>query len=196
MSKLQSPVLLAKIGAPHGVHGQVRVTSFTRDPLAVGDYGPLTGKDGRTFTITKMRPAKNVLIVTFRELDTRELAQSARGLELFVERKCLPENTDEDEFYIDDLVGMQVFDKDLQPVGRVHDIANFGAGDLLEISPQLESGEFGSSTWFLAFTKINVPEIDLKNRRIFIVRPAEISERDSDGNDGETSEVERGRNNG
>ncbi len=168
MSKLQSPVLLAKIGAPHGIHGQVRVTSFTRDPLAVGEYGPLTGRDGRTFTITKVRPAKNVLIVTFKELDTRESAQSVRGMELFVERKCLPESADEDEFYIEDLIGMEVLDKHLQPVGKVHDISNFGAGDLLEISPQLENGKSGSSTWYLAFTKINVPEIDLENRRIVL----------------------------
>lgn len=180
MHKLQNPVLLAKIGAPHGVRGQVRVTSFTQDPMAIGDYGPLISKDGQSFTITNMHAAKNVLVVTFKELVSRELAQDARGLELFIERDSLPQSEDEDEFYIDDLINLDVLDEDQNTIGKVHSISNFGAGDLLEIAPLLKNGTTGSKTWFLEFSKINVPKIDLKNRQVFIVYPTQISERDSD----------------
>ncbi|MCP4184772.1 MAG: 16S rRNA processing protein RimM [Hyphomicrobiales bacterium] len=179
MSKLQDPVLLAKIGAPHGVRGQVRVTSFTQDPMAIDDYGPLTSKDGQSFTITKFHLARNVLVVTFKELTTRELAQNARGLELFIERNCLPRN-DDDEFYINDLINLDVLDEDQIKIGKIHGISNFGAGDLLEITPILENGRTGSKTWFLEFTKINVPKINLETHQVFIVHPTQISERDSD----------------
>ncbi len=179
MSKLQNPVLLAKIGAPHGVRGQVRVTSFTQDPMAIDSYGPLTTKDGQTFTINKIHSAKNVLVVTFKELTTREHAQNAHSLELFIERDCLPQN-DDDEFYINDLIDMDVLDEEQIKIGEIRGISNFGAGDLLEIAPILEDGGTGSKTWFLEFTKINVPKINLENHQVFIVHPTQISERDSD----------------
>ncbi len=58
MSKLKNPVLMAVIGAAHGIKGELRVKTFTGDPLALGDYGPLFAKDGRAFEILDIRPAK------------------------------------------------------------------------------------------------------------------------------------------
>ena len=180
MSNLQNPVLLAKIGAPHGVRGQVRVTSYTDDKIAFADYGPLSGSDGRHYSVTHARVAKNVVIVSFKQVTSREEAEKLRGVELSIERDLLPQNTDEDEFYIGDLIGMEVIDIEGRVVGKILALPNFGAGDLLEISPRLESGTFGANSWFLAFTKTNVPDVDLEKRRVTIIRPAEISERDSE----------------
>ena len=53
-----SPVLLATIGAAHGVRGEVRVKSFAADPMALADYGPLFAEDGRSFEIERLRPAE------------------------------------------------------------------------------------------------------------------------------------------
>jgi len=195
MSKLQNPVLLAKIGAPHGIRGQVRVTSFTQNPMAIRDYGPLVSKKGQELTITNMHSAKNVLVVTFKELTTREQAENIRGQELFVERNRLSQNDDEDEFYIDDLVGLDVLDENQTKIGKIHNIANFGAGDLLEIAPISGNGNTGSKTWFLEFTKVNVPNIDLEKRRLFIVYPTQISERDLD-EDTDFADVNREDNDG
>ena len=192
MSKLQNPVLLAKIGAPHGVQGQLRVTSFTEDNLALGDYGPLYSKDGKKFTVTKARPAKNVVVVTFKEVTSRELAEQCRGLELYIERSKFPEPDDEDDFYINDLIGMQAVDPSGQVIGKIIAIENFGAGDLLEIAPTENSGKSTGSTWYIAFTRQNVPDIDLQNRRITIARPDEISERDEDGQDPDKDDLQDG----
>ena len=180
MRHLKHPVLLGKIGAPHGVRGEVRVTSFTQDPQALGDYGPLTTADGRSLTLTKSRPAKNVLVASFKEIKSREDAENHRGVELFIERDSLPENTQEDEFYIGDLVGMLVVDGDNNPLGKILDVPNFGAGDLLEISPALANGKYGTNTWFLAFTRENVPDIDIAQKIIRVEMPKQISERDKD----------------
>jgi 16S rRNA processing protein RimM len=183
MSNLQNPVLIAKVGAPHGVRGQVRVTSFTEDKTALGDYGPLSGKDGRKYCVTHARAAKNVLVVSFKEIKTRQQAESLRGVELFVERNSLPENIDENEFYLCDLIGMEAIDSQRHIIGRIQAVPNFGAGDLLEISPKLESGTFGGNSWFIAFTGTNVPDIDLDNKQVTIIRPSEISERDTESDD-------------
>ncbi len=178
MSNLKNPVLLGKIGAPHGVQGELRVSSFTDDPMALGDYGVLRSRDGREFTLKKARPAKNVLVVRFKEIQTRNDAENVRGVELFVERSALPQNAEGDEFYIDDLIGMETIDEDKQVTGKIHGVPNFGAGDLLEISPKTATDRFGTNTWFLAFTKENVPEIDFEKRLVRIVMPNQISERD------------------
>lgn len=177
MAKLNDPVLMAKIGAPHGVRGELRVTSFTDNPQAFGDYGKLSSKDGHSFTVSKSRPAKNVLVVSFKEIQNREDAEKVRGLELFIERDNLPDTTN-DEFYIQDLVGMLVLDDTKSVIGKIQDIPNFGAGHLLEIAPKISADRFSSNTWYLAFTKDNVPEIDMNSRQVFIIQPSEISERD------------------
>ena len=49
MTNLKNPVLMAVIGAAHGIKGELRVKTFTGDPLALGGYGPLFAKDGRAF---------------------------------------------------------------------------------------------------------------------------------------------------
>ncbi|TIX74937.1 MAG: ribosome maturation factor RimM, partial [Mesorhizobium sp.] len=55
MTKPQNPVQMAVIGAAHGIKGELRVKTFTGDPLALADYGPLYARDGRAFQIIDIR---------------------------------------------------------------------------------------------------------------------------------------------
>ena len=52
-------ICLGQIGAPHGVRGEVRLWSFTADPEAIADYGPLETEDGRVVQIKSLRAAKD-----------------------------------------------------------------------------------------------------------------------------------------
>jgi 16S rRNA processing protein RimM len=131
MKKLEKPVQMAVIGAPHGVRGEVRVKTFTGDPQALGDYGPLVTEDGRTFTVASIRPAKNVMVVRFKEITSREAAEAVTGISLFVDRSALPDDLDEEEFYHADLVGLEIRDETGATVGKVTSIQNFGGGDIL-----------------------------------------------------------------
>src|SRR5690606_18320146 len=96
---------MAVIGAPHGIRGEVRVKTFTGDPLALGDYGPLRAADGRKFTVASIRPAKNVVVVRFKEITSRDAAEAVTGIELFIDRAALPDDLEDDEFYHADLIG-------------------------------------------------------------------------------------------
>ncbi len=176
---MKNPVLLAQVGAAHGIKGEVRVKAFG-DPEALGDYGSLRAKDGRKFKIVRMRPAKAVLVVKFKGVNSRDEAEALNGLELFVDRSALPDDIDEDEFYITDLIGCDVLDESGEHIGALMNVADFGAGDLLEISPLLPSGGLGGELWYLPFTRANVPVVDLEKHAISIRRPDEVSERDSD----------------
>ena len=161
-------VLVGRIGAAHGVRGEVRVRSFTDDPMALGAYGPLATGDGRTLTVAAARPAKGMLVVRFAEVADRERAEALNGSDLFVPRSALPA-PDKEEYYHADLIGLPVFDAEDRPLGVVAAMPDFGAGPLLEIA-----GDDGE-TAFVPFTRAAVPVIDLAGGRIVVDRPGEVA---------------------
>lgn len=181
--KLENPVLLAQVGAAHGIRGEVRVKSFTGDPLAIGDYGSLWSEDGRKFKITNLRPQKTVVVVKFKGINTREEAEALNRLELFVDRSSLPDDTEDDEFYVTDLIGCDVLDGEGKHIGAVLTVPDFGAGSVLEIAPLNAAGGLSSKTYFLDFTHENVPHVDFEKWAITISPPLEVSERDQESSD-------------
>ena len=165
---MAAPVCVARIGAAHGVRGAVRLWTFTEDPLAVKDYGPLMTKDGtRQFEVTHAREAKDHLVVTLKGVASRDDAERLNGLELYVPRDRLPE-TDDNEYYHTDLIGLAAVTTTEQPLGKVIAIHNFGAGDIIEIAPPQ------GATMLLPFTNAVVPTVDLAGGRVVIDLPQEI----------------------
>jgi 16S rRNA processing protein RimM len=162
-----SRVLVGVVGAPHGVRGGVRVKSYTEDPLDLGSYGPVETEDGRRLDVERVRPAKEVVVARFRGVDDREAAEALKNKKLYVAREKLPPPDDEDEFYHADLVGLPVTTPDGTELGTITAVPDFGAGPLLEIKPAK-----GGPTVLLAFTKANVPEVDLAARKVIAVPPA------------------------
>lgn len=163
-----APICVARIGAAHGVRGAVKLWTFTEDPLAVKDYGPLMTKDGaRQFELAQVREAKDHLVVTLKGIATRDDAERLNGIELYVPRDRLPE-TDDDEYYHADLIGLAAVNAADEPLGRVIAIHNFGAGDIIEIAPAK------GATMLLPFTNAVVPTVDLAGGRVVIELPQEI----------------------
>jgi 16S rRNA processing protein RimM len=167
-------ILLAQIGAPHGIKGEVRVKPFG-DPEMLDQYGKLETSDGKKFKIKRMRPQKNMMVVKFEGVNTREEAENLNRVELFIDRTKLPELEDEDEFYIEDLIGMDVQNEAGEVIGTILAVPNFGADDMIEVKPANSS-----STYYLPFTKEIVPELDFENGHITVIPPVEVSERDED----------------
>jgi 16S rRNA processing protein RimM len=163
-----APICVARIGAAHGVRGAVKLWTFTEDPLAVQEYGPLLTKDGaRQFEIAHVREAKDHLVATFKGVATRDDAERLNGIELYVPRDRLPA-TDEDEYYHADLIGLAAVNAAGEPLGRVLAIHNFGAGDIIEIAPPR------GATMLLPFTNAVVPTVDLAAGHVVIELPREI----------------------
>jgi 16S rRNA processing protein RimM len=167
-----APVCVARIGAAHGVRGAVKLWTFTEDPLAVQRYGPLMTKDGtRQFEVTHVRETKDHLVATLKGVATRDEAERLNGVELYVPREKLPD-TDDDEYYHADLIGLAVVTTADQPLGHVVAIHNFGAGDIIEIAPPK------GATMLLPFTNAVVPTVDLAGGRVVIELPEEIEGED------------------
>ena len=159
-------ICVAQIGGPHGIRGEVKLKSFTADPMAVCNYGLLESEDGSArFALETVRPAKGHLIVRLRGVDDRSAAERLTNLELFVPRERLPAPA-ADEFYHADLIGLCAVDRDGTEVGRVVAVHDFGAGDIIELQPVA-----GGPTKMLPFTETFVPSIDIAGRRIVVAPP-------------------------
>ncbi|MBN8971881.1 MAG: ribosome maturation factor RimM [Rhizobiales bacterium] len=161
-------VCIARIGAAHGVRGAVKLWTFTEDPFAVLDYGPLSTKDGgRRFEVSNAREAKDHLVATLQGVTTRNDAEKLNGIELYVPREKLPPAED-GEYYHVDLIDLAAVSMDGAPIGRVVAIHNFGAGDVIEIAPPK------GATLLLPFTDAVVPTVDIAGGRVVIEMPGEV----------------------
>lgn len=160
-------IRVARIGAAHGVRGEVKLWPFTQDPLAVADYGPLETEDGtRRFEIETLRAAKDHLVARLKGIGDRDAAEKLRNVDLFVSRDKLPSIEEADTFYYADLVGMAAVTPDGVPLGKVTAIHNFGAGDLIEIATTA-----GGEPLLLPFSEAVAPKVDTALRQITIVLP-------------------------
>ena len=153
---------MAQATGAFGVKGEIKVRPFTDDPDACVSYGPLLDAEGRVVLTPKThRPVKHALAVTAPEVATREDAQALNGTLLHVPRSVLPE-PDEDEFYFEDLQGLDVKSTDGKRIGTVVAVHSFGAGDMLEIKPK------EGPSFFHPFTKVAVPKVDIGAGRVVV----------------------------
>ncbi len=162
-------LLMGRIGAAHGIKGEVRIQSFTEEPLALADYGPLsTNKPGLVIEIEAARATTNVLVARLKGVTDRTQAEKLNGVELYVDRDKLPPTEEEDDFYHADLIGLDVRLSDGSVLGKVTAIPNFGAGDLLEVRDE-RTGD----TYLYPFTKAVVPEVHIAEGYLVIEVPIE-----------------------
>ena len=159
-------VCLGQIGAAHGVRGEVRLRSFTSDPAAIADYGPLETEDGRVLEIEALRPAKDHFVARLSGIGDRDSASALTNTKLYVPRERLPRTEDPDEFYHADLIGLAAVDRAGKTLGTVVAIHNFGAGDLVEVRPQA-----GGTTELVPFDTTRVPEVDIASGKIVVHLP-------------------------
>ncbi len=180
MNGLKNPIQMATVGAAQGIKGEVRLKTFTGDPLAIADYGRLHASDGRVFEIVDIREHKDMAVVRLKGVNDRSAAEALTGTELFVDRSMLPDDLDEEEFYHADLIGMDAVDLDGNPIGKVVAVHNYGGGDIVEIR------RGGKSTVLIPFTKASAPSVDIAMRTMRVDTVAaglvdEPEERDPDG---------------
>lgn len=152
---MSGTVLLGVVIGAQGIQGEVKVKTFTGEPEAVGDYGPLQDAGAtRTFQLKVLRLSKgDVVIARIKGVEDRNAAEALKGTELHVLRSALPQ-AGEGEFYFADLVGLTAMMSG-RVLGSVTAVHNYGAGDMLEV--KTESGRSA----MVPFTDDAVPVVDL-----------------------------------
>lgn len=159
-------VSVGKIVNFHGIKGEAKVgysknqqdffmsldTVYLKNE---GEYAPLK--------ILSARPHKNMMIVKFEGINSINEILPYKGELLFVEDTIIRENLDEDEFLIDELVGLEVYDNtDGKKLGFVIGVSNNGASDLISVKTN------SKKICLIPFVKAIVPIVDIQNKKIII----------------------------
>jgi 16S rRNA processing protein RimM len=160
--------MLGVVTGAHGVRGEVKVKTFTAEPRSLVRYGALEDESGaRRFKARIRGGARGLVIAAFDGVATRDQAEALKGVKLYVARAALPKPK-RGEYYIADLVGLAAVNRDGTRLGRVSEVLNYGAGDVLEIARD------DGTTLLLPFADRMVPEVDIAAGRIVIEPPQEI----------------------
>ena len=120
------------ITGTHGLHGEVRVFPTTDDPAKFKKLKKVYLQDGPDMTeleIAGVKFFKNMVILKFRGYDRIEDVQSCKGKDLYVPRENAVK-LEKDEYYIADLIGLNVVLEDGTPLGRLDDVLQTGANDV------------------------------------------------------------------
>jgi 16S rRNA processing protein RimM len=162
-------VLLGHIAGAHGIRGAVLVRSYTAEPEGIASYGPLQGEDGRaSFVLSVEGETAKGLICRVEGISDRTGAEALKGTALFVTRDRLPP-PDEGEYYHADLIGLAAKTEAGEPLGVVVAVANYGAGDILDVRP-----DGASRTVLYPMTDDVVRRVDVAGGVIVLAPPAEV----------------------
>ena len=158
-------VSIGKITNFHGIAGEAKV-GYTKgkERQLLNEEKFFVQKDGeyKELNLSKIRFHKNTAIIKFKEFSSINDVMEYKGCSVLIPVENLRNSLEEDEFLVDDLVGVEVFDGENNFVGRVAFIDKQGASDLLCIKNN-EDKEF-----LVPFVRALVPEVDLKNNKIVI----------------------------
>ena len=125
----------------HGVRGEVKVFPTTDDPARFKKLKNVILDDGKTqrdMEISGVKFFKNMVILKFKDLDDMNEAQKLRQAKLFVTRDNAVE-LQENEYFIADLIGMQVVSDEGEELGEISDVLQTGANDVYVIQKEKQA---------------------------------------------------------
>ncbi len=162
MSKFVS---VGKILNFHGIKGEAKVGfSKNQQDFFLGLKSVFIKKDSEylPFEIESIRLNKTFALIKFAEISSINELLEYKGCLLFVQEELIRESLDEDEFLIDELVGLGVYDTNDKNLGFVVGVSNNGATDLLSV--KTKTGKVS----LVPFVKAIVPAVDIKSKKITV----------------------------
>ncbi|WP_293745735.1 ribosome maturation factor RimM [uncultured Paraglaciecola sp.] len=139
MSLASDTLVIGIIGAPYGVKGWVKITSYTHDLDGVFAYTPwLLGQvqEGNEYVVDQWRTHNKGLVAKLVGVDNRDDAESIKNLEISIKAEMLPE-LDDSDVYWRELVGMQVVTDKGYNLGVIKELFETGANDVLLVKANL-----------------------------------------------------------
>lgn len=148
----------------HGIKGEVKVYPYTDDIVSLSKkkYVYLDESIESKININLCGIQKNMLLVKFEKIDTVEEAEKLRNKYIYVLKEEL-DSLEEDNYYVDDLISMQVVDiKNNKAIGTITYVFNTGANDIYEVL--LEDGKKA----YLPAIKQVVKKVDVDEKKMYV----------------------------
>jgi len=161
-------ILIGVITSPHGIKGAVKVKFFTDDFKNLLNYSFFDANNQKINFTNINFTDKSLAICFIDNVSNRNEAENLSKTQIYINRDSLPE-TYPGEFYIRDLVECEVKDEELNIIGKVKEVLNFGAGDIVEV-------EFTDKTKkFISFNGENFPTVNIEKKfLIFKVKELDL----------------------
>lgn len=161
-------ILIGEIATAHGIKGFVKLRSFVDDETLFESDDVFTAETGdKKISLKLKNQMKGDWLAEVKGVSDRNEAERLRGTKLYIDRDALPD-ADDGEYYIEDLKGLRVVDKDGKEIGVALSVENFGASDLLDIKPP------GGSSFYIPFTDDTVLGVDFENGVITVEMPETV----------------------
>ncbi len=172
---MSASTVVARIGKPHGLRGEVTVQLHTDEParrLAVGEVLATEAAPGsgvpRELTVRSTRVHRGIWLVAFEGVPDRTGAEGLRGTRLVIDADDpdAAEDDEEDTFTEDELVGLRVLGPSGAVLGEVAGLELGAAQDRLRV--RLDDGREG----LVPFVAALVPEVDVEGGHVVVDAPA------------------------
>ncbi len=158
-------ILIGEITTAHGIKGYVKVRCYAEDEALLEHSGVHNAEvGGKPVHLTLKSGVKSNWIAEVKGVIDRNEAETLRGTKLYLDRDVFPD-TDEGEYYVEDLKGLKVIDKDGKEIGIVLDVDNFGASDIIDIKPP------SGPSFYIPFTDETVLNVDFDAGTVTIDMP-------------------------
>lgn len=112
--------------------------------------------------VSSVRFNKTFALIKFKDINSIEGLIPYKGCLIFVEEQFIRENLDEEEFLIDELIGLDVFDLENNQIGVVVGVSNNGTNDLISVRSKTKKISL------VPFVKELVPSVEIKNKKIVV----------------------------
>ena len=123
-------MIIGKILKPQGIHGELKVKPQIDEQNFLVLKSVLI--DGKTHTIKKASAREGFVYLSFDEVLDRNAAELLRDKDICAsQEELLP--LEDNQYYVDDLIGCSVLTQEGEKLGKVVDVQNFGASDILII---------------------------------------------------------------
>ncbi len=166
---MEGIISVGKILNFHGILGIAKVGYSNAETIS-GLKKVLIKKDGKeeTFTVQSVKFHKNFALVKFKEINSIDELLPYKGQNIFIQKEEVEKSLDEDEFLIQDLIGLNAFDNNDDFIGVISDVKTSAGNDLLCIKPEDETkGEI-----LVPFAKELVPIVDINKKKV-VIKPIE-----------------------
>jgi 16S rRNA processing protein RimM len=166
----ENTLVVGKIGAPHGVKGWVRITSYTEKSDGIFDFSPwkltLQGTV-KEYKVIDWKHQNKHLLARIEGVDTRDDAELIKNAEIRVDEALLPE-LDKDEFYWRDLIGLSVVSDKGYNLGKVEQLFETGANDVMLVKANVKDA-FGMKQRMIPYLFDQVvKQVDLESAVITV----------------------------
>lgn len=149
-----------KIVNTHGIKGEVKIYSYTDNPSNILNLKKVYIENVE-YQVERIRLASNMFILKLKGIDRIEDTVSIKNKEIY--REVLKKEKESlEEFFVRDLIGLDVVDEEENKIGILSDVINTGANDIYIVKKE------DAKELLLPAIKQVIKNIDIKNKKIVV----------------------------